>query len=165
MNEPERFRSEEYLAVLDRSDSPLSARFAAKAVETMCQSAEAEYPHEACGLLIGSFDGSAWHIEEVRRVENLNRERAADRFVLDPAAYQAVDRELRGSGREIVGVFHSHPDCPARPSPTDLENAWGGFLYPIVATSKGRAKTIDCWTLNDSEERFQMVAFSGGPDA
>jgi proteasome lid subunit RPN8/RPN11 len=157
MYEPERFRSAEYLAVLDSSGAALSCNFSAEASATMKQAAEAGYPHEICGLLIGKLDGEIWLIEEARQIENLNKERAADRFQLDPAGYQAVDRELRGSGMEIIGVFHSHPDCPAKPSPTDLDNAWEGFLYPIVSVCDGTVAEQLNWTLNETGKQFRAV--------
>lgn len=157
MHEPERFRSAEYLAVLDDSGATFSCHFTRAATDTMNTAAETGYPHEICGLLIGSFDGSYWQIDEARQIENLNTTRAADRFQLDPAGYQAVDRELRGSGREIVGVFHSHPDCPAKPSPTDLENAWEGFIYPIISVCDGKVASQLNWALNDNGSKFQTV--------
>jgi len=157
MNEPERFRTAEYLAVLDNADSMLSCSFSSKAVATMRAAAETGYPDEICGLLIGNFSGARWHIRSARQVENINTERAADRFQLDPAGYQAIDRELRGSSEEIIGVFHSHPDCPAKPSPTDLSNAWEGFLYPIISVCDGSAVDQKNWALNDTGDKFIAI--------
>jgi len=155
--EPERFRSAAYRNVIDEHASALTVHIDTACVQQMEKIAEAGYPYEICGLLIGSLDANGWLVRDVRQVANLNEERAADRFMLDPAAYQQIDRELRGSGKEIIGVFHSHPDCPARPSPTDRENAWEGFLYPIVSVCDGRARATDYWALNDEIGRFQRV--------
>ncbi len=157
MFEPERFRSAEYRDVIDVHDAAQGVHIDASCVQQMEQMAEAGYPYEICGLLIGALGRDGWLVHDVRQVKNLNEARAADRFILDPAAYQQIDRELRGSGREIIGVFHSHPDCPARPSPTDRENAWEGFLYPIISVCEGRAREIAYWTLNDDMGRFQRV--------
>jgi len=153
--EPERFRSPEYLAVLDSNESSAVLQLPASCMEAIKTQGEAGYPHEICGLLIGRITESGWIISEARQVDNLNSERAADRFELDPAAYQRIDRELRGSGSEIVGVYHSHPDCPAKPSPTDLGSAWEGFAYPIVSICDGKAAELCCWSINDQGNRFQ----------
>ncbi|MDX8384472.1 MAG: M67 family metallopeptidase [Ghiorsea sp.] len=147
--EPERFRSEAYRAVLAAEDSAQCCVFAKVAWQDMQDIAAQGYPNEICGLLIGCTTADGWEIKQVRQVTNLNQERAADRFELDPAGYQKVDSELRGSGQEILGVFHSHPDCPARPSPTDLSNAWEGFVYPIVSVCEGKVAEVHCWTLTD----------------
>ncbi len=158
--EPERFGSEAYVSVLEETDSALVCTFKANALHTMQDIAQAGYPDEICGLLIGLNRGQGWEVSEVRQVENINKERAADRFQLDPAGYQAIDSELRGSGNEIIGVFHSHPDCPARPSPTDLSNAWEGFVYPIVSVCKGQVAEVNCWIVTDEVScggRFQRL--------
>ena len=123
----------------------------------MRAAAEAGYPLEVCGLLIGRVEENDWRVEDVRPVANLNHERASDRFQLDPEGYRQLDRELRQSPLEIVGVYHSHPDCPAKPSPTDLDAAWDGFAYPIVSVRAGTAREIRCWTLGDADNRFREI--------
>lgn len=157
---PERFLSEAYLSVLEDHDSAQGCVFTGEAMQDMCVIAQVGYPDEICGLLVGTSDAKGWHVSSVRQVENINKERAADRFQLDPAAYQAADRELRGSGKEIIGVFHSHPDCPAKPSPTDLTSAWEGFVYPIVSVCEGQVAEVNCWIVTDEVAcggRFQRL--------
>jgi len=146
---PERFLSEAYLEVVHEKTSKQACVYTAAALQDMQAIAELGYPDEICGLLVGNSDAQGWQVQEVRQVTNLNEERAADRFQLDPAGYQAIDKELRGSRREIIGVFHSHPDCPAKPSPTDLSSAWEGFVYPIVSVVGGQVAEVNCWVLTD----------------
>lgn len=155
--EPERFRSAEYLAAID--DHPSAAQFSipSSCMQAITEQAERGYPLEICGLLVGKVTADGWDIHEARQVTNLNSERAADRFQLDPAGYQAVDKQLRGSGLEIIGVYHSHPDCPAKPSPTDLESAWDGFAYPIISICNGQSADFRCWSLNNSGTAFQHI--------
>ncbi|RMG90907.1 MAG: M67 family peptidase [Zetaproteobacteria bacterium] len=158
MIEPERFKSPAYLRVLDDQISELSA-FIGKSVEqVMRKAAESGYPNEACGLLVGRLDDQGWHVDAAYEVRNINEDRSADRFLLDPEGYQRVDQSVRGTGQEIIGVFHSHPDCPAKPSPTDLGHAWESFLYPIVSVDRGVVHEIAYWTLNANGDRFQSVS-------
>ncbi|MBN4073256.1 M67 family metallopeptidase [Mariprofundus ferrooxydans] len=159
-HEPERFRSAAYLAVLDEQPSNLSFNISSPCLEKMRNEAEAGYPLEICGLLIGKITDSGWQVHDTRAVANLNEDRAVDRFQLDPAGYQAIDRELRGTGIEIIGVYHSHPDCPAKPSPTDLGSAWEGFAYPIISVCDGHAVDVQCWAINGSESRFQTITIA-----
>lgn len=163
MQEPERFRSPEYLNVLAPEASEQECHLTPESIETMRTGAEKGYPLEVCGLLIGRATKGGWQITEARQVTNLNTERAADRFILDPDAYQGIDRELRGTGTEIAGIYHSHPDCPAKPSPTDLASAWDGFAYIIVSVYNREMKDIRCWALNPEGDKFQSVCIQQDP--
>ena len=159
--EPSRFRSAEYQAVWSDIPATQVCRFSDVAVEGMKDMAAEGYPDEICGLLVGMIDSDRWDVREVRQVKNINVERASDRFQLDPAGYQRVDKAFRGSGMEIIGVFHSHPDCPAKPSPTDLESAWEGFVYPIISVCDGHVAEIQCWEPNDATRQFHSVQAAG----
>jgi len=152
-----RFDTDAYRAVIDNTADKRQCNISNNAKKTMKSSAEKGYPHEICGLLIGVAHHDGWNITEARTVDNLNTSRAADRFELDPVAYQTIDRSLRGTGQEIVGVFHSHPDCLAQPSPTDLTHAWDMFLYPIISVEKGVATALNYWALNDQGTHFLAI--------
>lgn len=154
---PERFNSPEYQRVIAPGKAAAPCLIAPGAMALMRHAAEAAWPREACGLLIGRMGADGWQVSDARETANLNTERAADRFILDPVAYQQTDAELRGSGREIIGIWHSHPDCPARPSPTDLASAWEGFAYVIVSVYQARTADVACWALDGAGKQFQAV--------
>jgi len=107
------------------------------------------YPREACGLLIGRPRSGGWSVVEVRRARNLEPERTDDRYVLDPAAFLAADRDARSEDLEVVGFWHSHPDSPAVPSETDRQAAWPGYAYVIVSVRRGRPREVRLWTFAD----------------
>jgi proteasome lid subunit RPN8/RPN11 len=118
---------------------------------------EEGYPHEVCGLLVGSYeDGrSIRNVREVHPAGNLNRERAADRYDLDPLDYIRIEREAQARRLEVVGVYHSHPDHPSRPSETDRQRAeeiWQNsesWSYLILEVAAGRAASWRSWVLRD----------------
>ena len=91
----------------------------------------------------------------LRPVPNLNTERGHDRYEMDPKALLAVEREAKAGGMSVMGVYHSHPDNPARPSATDLERAWPGYAYVIVSVRQGRAAEWGCWCLDEKEKKFK----------
>ncbi|HLY05511.1 MAG TPA: M67 family metallopeptidase [Rhizomicrobium sp.] len=105
------------------------------------------YPRECCGLLEGmltliaaktgkgeSGKSEIAQIVALHPMPNLARE--PDRFEIDPAAHIALLRNLRGTGRDIVGCYHSHPNGRAEPSARDRESAVeADFLWLICAVS------------------------------
>jgi proteasome lid subunit RPN8/RPN11 len=90
--------------------------------------ARREAPRECCGLLVGN----RFHIDESVPAANIASE--PTRFLIDPADHIALNRRLRGSGREVVGAYHSHPNDPPVPSPRDITEAhYREFLHVIVS--------------------------------
>jgi len=98
-------------------------------VNAMIAHAQREAPKECCGLLVGS----AGRVDENVATRNIAGT-PETRYEVDPREHIALNRTLRGSGREVVGVYHSHPRGPARPSPTDVAEAfYPDFIYVIVS--------------------------------
>ncbi len=110
--------------------------------------AAAGYPHEACGLLLGREvpDGAA--VERVVAARNLSHDRPADRYQLHPEDQLRAEDEARAEGRQVVGVWHSHPDHPARPSETDREAAWEGWAYVIASVTRQGVADLRSWRLS-----------------
>jgi proteasome lid subunit RPN8/RPN11 len=118
------------------------------------------YPLETCGLLIGARGEHALRVVRAVRVKNIETERSHDRYLLDPAEHLAHERSACNEGLEIVGVWHSHPDHPARPSKTDLDAAWEGWSYLILRVDSGGAVEHRSWRLSAGsfvEEPVQLV--------
>lgn len=109
------------------------------------------YPEETCGLLIGRQTEAAVQVLELVQARNLNRERAQDRYELDPDALLAADIKARDQGLEIVGIWHSHPDHPAKPSETDRSRAWSGWSYVIASVSREGVEDLRSWRLYEGE--------------
>lgn len=107
----------------------------------------AGYPHETCGLLVGRHTGGVVEVMHLVQARNLNRERAEDRYELDPDDFVAADRKACERGMGIVGIWHSHPDHPARPSATDRVGAWPGWSYLIVSVGRAGVAEVRSWRL------------------
>jgi len=129
-------------------------RIRKKALDEIHAHMEETYPHECCGLIIGVADSGVRTGVAARRCGNLNTERAADRYELDPRDMLRAEQELQGSGNDIVGIYHSHPDHPSRPSRFDADHAWPGWSYMIGSVMQGRVVSVQSWELDDSEARF-----------
>jgi proteasome lid subunit RPN8/RPN11 len=90
--------------------------------------ARAEAPQEACGL-IGVGRGEI----TLYRAENA-AERPQESFVIAPKEQLRLIRSIEDVGQELRGIYHSHPQGPAVPSPRDKEIAksWPGLTWVIV---------------------------------
>jgi proteasome lid subunit RPN8/RPN11 len=120
-------------------------------LKQICVTAEQHYPKECCGLLIGK----AGDIMEIRAAENVAKELMHRRYLIHPLELLAAENYVRGTGMEVLGVYHSHPDYPARPSEFDLENAVPHYLYMIVSVARGRSGEAACWRLDDCHSGFK----------
>jgi proteasome lid subunit RPN8/RPN11 len=107
------------------------------------------FPRECCGLVEGVGDEQVLRVTAVHPARNLATE--PDRFEIDPADQFRVLRALRGTGRDIIGCYHSHPNGRAQPSARDREGAFGGdFLWLILALVQGQdglAATLGAFTI------------------
>jgi proteasome lid subunit RPN8/RPN11 len=111
---------------------------------------EAGYPNEACGVLLGR-DGS---VSEIVPATNTRTDSAHNRYLIEPLAYRDVERDADKRGLQVLGIFHSHPDVPARPSQFDLDNALPYLSYLIVSVASGKAVDALCWRLNEMPREF-----------
>ncbi|OGS51315.1 MAG: hypothetical protein A3K65_02865 [Euryarchaeota archaeon RBG_16_68_12] len=121
------------------------------AVDVIRAHGRAAYPEEGCGFLIGK-EGTPRRVEESRPARNVAKESRTTRYDVDPADTFRLTKELRGTGREIVGFFHSHPDHPARPSEFDRSRAWTWYTYVIVSVEGGKAVDLRAWVLEETEK-------------
>ena len=133
--------------------------------------AEAAYPKEACGLLLG-FQRADGNIEVTRVAESENKAAPDrnDRFEVDPELRLRLMREARdaapigmsggayGASRGIIGHYHSHPDGSARPSATDLAAAWEpDLVWLITAVVDGQAVQSTAHLLAPGGTRFNDI--------
>jgi proteasome lid subunit RPN8/RPN11 len=127
---------------------------------------EADYPHEACGLIGGHVGGSGEGGGEVDRkiavhlvpLSNARPDSRRNRYLIAPEAFRQAEALLARDGLEVLGVYHSHPDHPAMPSTFDREHAWPWFSYVIVGIVHGRAQDARSWTLADDRSAFSEEA-------
>lgn len=123
-------------------------------LETIHRHAEASYPEECCGFLIGSAGGGSTVVERVLPAGNQREDSRHNRYLIEPETVLAAHKEARSLGLDVVGYYHSHPDHPSRPSDFDREHAWPGLSYLIVSVQKGRVADERSWRLADERDRF-----------
>ena len=91
-----------------------------------------EYPNEACGILAGRDC-------TVEKVYSLANEKPGPAYYrIDSKEHFQVLREMRETGRESVGIYHSHPDAPAFPSSIDVELAYYPEAGYVIVSLRDR---------------------------
>ncbi len=126
---------------------------------------ETAYPEEACGLLAGRRDGSGGLvITGFRASANVAATDRRETFEVDPAMRFQLMRDLEGSGAEIVGHYHSHPDHPPEPSAQDLEHAYEPDLVWLITTiARGRAGPTRAYAVAPDGSGFVALEIALGP--
>ena len=92
-------------------------------LEKVVEHAKASYPNEGCGLLVGRQAAATRFLP----MENAAGSETA--YEMDPGQLIHNLRDLRGTGEDLVAIYHSHPRGPARPSRHDINRAY----YPEAA--------------------------------
>jgi proteasome lid subunit RPN8/RPN11 len=129
--------------------------------QIVVETCEKAYPEEGCGLLIGpvpdAFEvmGRAVVVDEARPLPNgWDASAKTNKYLIDPRLLAKVEAELSGSGRGVIGFFHSHPNVPAWPSPFDLMMAWPCLSYWIVRVQDGKAADSRSWQRTEDSRSF-----------
>lgn len=118
-------------------------------VDSMIAYTDACAPEEGCGLLAGVD----------RKVEITilitNQSHSPVRYNMEPRELVKAFFDIDKLGMELLAIFHSHPNGPSTPSPTDLT----GYLYP-KARMVILSKETGIWRLKGfkiSDGNFQEI--------
>jgi [CysO sulfur-carrier protein]-S-L-cysteine hydrolase len=90
----------------------------------MIEHAQAEYPKEACGMVLGP-DGEARELHQLVNVDD----NPVMRYNVDPRELKRLTDYMYEKEWDVVAIWHSHTGSPAFPSKTDVELAG----YPQAA--------------------------------
>lgn len=125
--------------------------------EALVAHARAEYPNEACGLIVG--DAPAAEGGLARRFEPTRNKAASQyRYEIHPEDLLRLTIETDDADEVFWGIVHSHTHTPAVPSPTDVGLAfYPDALYLLVSLSDDEADpatgrpSVRAWRILDGE--------------
>ena len=104
---------------------------------------EANSPYEACGVLVGTIGGDTVVVEKAVPITNSNRTTRS--FELEPKEFYNAWNDAEKNGREIIGVYHTHPSSSAVPSQWDRETMQNDTSVWLIAGAGMRAYVWDDW--------------------
>ncbi|QNF33851.1 M67 family metallopeptidase [Adhaeribacter swui] len=107
------------------------------------------YPDECCGFLYGN-ETDVRLVQEAVPVTNSKDGDKRRRFEISPVDYMRAEKYALENNTNLLGVYHSHPDHPARPSEHDLNQAVPYFSYIIVSVRQGQVADLTSWQLNEA---------------
>lgn len=83
-------------------------------VDSMYKHASEGLPNEACGYL-GGKDGVITTFYPMTNIDQ-----SPEHFTFDPKEQFAVVKDARSKKEDLLAVYHSHPETPARLSEEDI---------------------------------------------
>ncbi|NOT05941.1 MAG: M67 family metallopeptidase [Anaerolineales bacterium] len=118
---------------------------------------EEAYPEEGAGFLIG-VEGE---VKQILPLPNAREDEARhNRFLITPEDYLKAELTADRLGLSLIGVFHSHPDCPNIPSEYDREWAQPFFSYIITRVDMGKPVSHRSWRLVEDRSKYEEEEIS-----
>ena len=114
----------------------------------MVSHARATYPNECCGAMLGSTDDGAKVVRVALQLQNAFAGAQAERYELRPEDLLAADKAARERKMDLIGIYHSHPDCDAYFSKTDLQNSCPWYSFVVLSIQKGEFHHANSWLPN-----------------
>jgi proteasome lid subunit RPN8/RPN11 len=123
-------------------------RIESEAWAAMVEHARQAYPNECCGAMLGSIDDETKTVRIGMPLENAFDGAQAARYELRPQDLLAADKAARERSMDLIGIYHSHPDCDAYFSKTDLQNSCPWYSFVVLSIQKGEFHHANSWLPN-----------------
>jgi proteasome lid subunit RPN8/RPN11 len=119
---------------------PAAARLPRDLATAIVAQARAEYPNEACGLVVGDAYAGAGGVPTSYEACR-NKAASPYRYEIHPDDLFRVTVAADDADRVLWGIVHSHVKSPAVPSPTDIGLAfYPEALYLLLSLADDEAE-------------------------
>ncbi|HVN06946.1 MAG TPA: M67 family metallopeptidase [Bryobacteraceae bacterium] len=119
--------------------------------QQMVSHARSTYPNECCGAMLGQIEDGRKTVQVSLALDNAYEGAQAARYELRPQDLLRADKEARARRLELIGIYHSHPDCDAYFSQTDLKNSCPWYSFVVLSIRNGAFDHANSW-LPDAEQ-------------
>ena len=120
-------------------------------LEAIYEQGAIELPNEACGYLAGK-NGLV-----TKRYPMRNVDESPEHFTLDPKEQFQVIKQVRAEGLDVVAIYHTHPETPARPSEEDSRLAFDPRIQYVIASLIPGQKQIKSFLIQNGEVKPQTL--------
>jgi len=115
--------------------------------------AQRDFPLEACGMLGGVADVVSENYPMV------NTDRSNEHFTMEPKEQFAVVKALRAKGKELLAIYHSHPETPARPSGEDIRLALTPNVSYIIVSLAATTPDVKSFRIENGVVTAEEIVF------
>ena len=106
-------------------------------LQQMVTQAKALAPVEVCGILAGS-NGKVEKLYKMTNVDN-----SCTHYTMEPGEQFSTVKDIRSAGLEMLAIYHSHPETPARPSAEDIKLALTpNVTYVIISLHNNNGSAV-----------------------
>ncbi len=131
-------------------------RIEPEAWSAMLTHAERAYPEECCGTMLGDHSDSAKLVTRAIPLDNAFSGPRRSRYQIRPEDLLNADRLARNEGLAVLGIYHSHPDCDAYFSATDLKNSCPWYSFLVLSMREGKFDHANCWLPDAGQTKAEL---------
>jgi proteasome lid subunit RPN8/RPN11 len=128
--------------------------------KTMVDHSESTYPNECCGAMLGQHRDGQKVVTEAVPLTNSFAGAQRDRYEIKKDDLLAAEQAARDRGVDVIGIFHSHPDCDAYFSETDLKNSCPWFSFVVMSVQAGRFHHANSFVPDLDQTRAELEELS-----
>lgn len=119
-------------------------------LDSMKQHAKELHPIECCGYL-GAKDGVVNTIYKMKNIDN-----SPEHFSFDPKEQFQVVKDARKNNIELVSVYHSHPETPARLSQEDIKLLNDPKMVYIIVSLMENQPDVKAYQLSKTDDEVTI---------
>ncbi|GFO64145.1 M67 family metallopeptidase [Geomonas paludis] len=105
-------------------------------LDAVIEQAQQGFPLEVCGLMGGAGNRVA------SRYPMTNTDASNEHFMMDPKEQFAAVKAMRAADEEMLVIYHSHPESPARPSQEDIRLALTPNVCHLIVSLENREEPV-----------------------
>jgi len=120
-------------------------RIESEAWADMLAHASRIYPNECCGVMLGRQKDGEKVVSRAVPLDNVSAGPKTTRYEVRPEDLLRVEKLARSERLTCLGIYHSHPDCEAYFSATDLENSCPWYSFVVLSIRRGRFDHATSW--------------------
>jgi [CysO sulfur-carrier protein]-S-L-cysteine hydrolase len=89
-----------------------------------------------------------------------NTDQSNEHFTMEPKEQFSVIKDLRAKGKEMLVIYHSHPETPARPSEEDIRLALTPNVSYIIVSLAGEQPEVKSFRIENGAVSPEPITIS-----